>query len=471
MRSHKIVRRDVSDQEQEQPSGARRALLTGGAVGLAAMAGATFGRVQPASAATVTVTEITPTGDNTGVGDTKAIVTAINALSDGGVVYLGPGEFYITFVTGYSNSTYDAVIYVPAQTSSGTAGGQGVSIQGSGSATVVNMLGGHTGFYCHRTSGYGAEYGLPAQNTTVFLRDFVVDGRNAAANAIGVDIGDGWGYDLDLTIVNFQAAGSIPLNIINRVFWTEKGRFRAQLMNNSVAAVLDTAIPSSDHSHEYNFYDFNIFCNEDQQGVVVQNGINNGGCILWLHGDMSLTSSSSGTPTNNVAALTITGNDGAGDNSRLYFSEIVMKVEGNSGIATGNTYPYGIFFGASGNAIKQCHGIITHSLTNSNLNSGEFSFRGEICDPGLSLTYTGTPGSGQTSISPPSVPPSGTAQQNYGPDQMVYVTGGTVSDITVNTVSTGQTSGGFFIPAGGIIKLTYSTTPSWTWVPAAYSAY
>ena len=114
-----------------------------------------------------------------------------------------------------------------------------------------------------------------------------------------MDIGDGWGYDLNLTIVNFDASGSIGLNIINRVSWTEKGRFRAQLMNNSTAAVLDTT-GGGDHSHEYNFFDFNIFCNEDQQGVVVDHGLNNGG-HCQLHGGMSLTSSGSGTPRDNVA--------------------------------------------------------------------------------------------------------------------------------------------------------------------------
>jgi hypothetical protein len=475
VRIRKTVGRNFQNQAQEQPNRARRAVLTGGAVGLAAVAGTTLGTAQPASAGTTGLTEITPSADTTGVMDTKAIVNAINALPNGGVVYLGPGDFYISFVTNFSSSAFNAIIDVPAQTSTGTGGGKGVSIQGSGSATVVHVVdttnSGYIGFHCHRTSGYGAQFGLPAQGTTSFLRDFVVDGTSAGTNATGVDIGDGWGYDLNLTIVNFEASGSIGLNIINRVSWTEKGRFRAQLMNNATAAVLDTT-GGGDHSHEYNFYDFDIFCNEDQQGVVVNHGLNNGGCTLWLHGNMSLTSSSSGTPTNNVAALTLTGTDGSGDYSRFYFSEIVMKVEGNPGNGTGNTYPYGIYLGSSNNAIQQCHGIITHSLTGSNLNNGEFSFRGQISgDSNLSLAYTGAPGSGQTSTSPPPVPASTTAQQNYGPDQMVYVKGGTVSAITVNKVSTGQTSGAFLIPAGGIITLTYSVKPSWTWVPAAYTAY
>src|SRR5262249_43234883 len=163
VRTRKIANRHTSDPEQEQPSRARRTLLTGGAVGLAAVAGTTFGRVQPASAGTANIIEVTPTvpADPTGVADTKAIVNAIKTRvtsGTGGVIYLAPGVFYITFVTNFSSN--GAAISVPAQTSPDTTGGQGVSIQGSGSATVVKLVGGYTGsaFYCHRTDGYGQQF-------------------------------------------------------------------------------------------------------------------------------------------------------------------------------------------------------------------------------------------------------------------------------------------------------------------------
>ena len=451
MRTRNTAKRTAPQEGEPQPDRSRRAVLTGGAVGLAAVAGAAFVDAAPASAATAP-TWLAPSGDTSGATDTRNIQ---NALDAGGLVGLGQGDFYVAG---------DPAITVPAQSPV-------CSIVGLKAATNVHLVGSGTAFFVHRTSGYGAQFGLPAQQTTVYLRDFVVDGTHVTGGAgIGVDIGDGWGYDLDLTIVNFSTPGSIALNIVNRVFWTEKGRFRAQLMNNATAAVLDTAVPAKDHSHEYNFYDFNIFCNEDQQGVVVANGVNNGGCVLWLHGNMSLTSSTGGTPTGNVAALTVTGDDGSGDGSGFLASEIVMKVEGNRGIGQGTTYPYGILFGSGENSIKDCHGLIAHSLSTSNLNGGEFSFRGRISgDAGLALIYPGAPGSGQTSSSPPAVPASGTALQNYGPDQTVYVSGGTVSGIAVNTVPTGKTSGTFFVPAGGVITLTYTAAPSWTWVPAAYS--
>jgi hypothetical protein len=453
------VNTQKNPEKANRPDRARRAVLTGGAVGLAAVAGAAFGGDQPASAQTSEPIWVAPTGDTSGATDTKNINSVLSGTG-GGILGLLPGDFYITGVT------------VPAQTSSGSSGGQGWSILGCKSATTVYIVGnGSTGFYVHRTSNYGAQYGLPAQQTTVFLRDFVVDGSLATGSAVGVDIGDGWGYDLDLVIVNFTTVGSIGLNIVSRLFWTEKGRFRAQLMNNATAAVLSSVTTNGDVSHEYNFYDFNIFCNEDQQGVVAQNSVNNGGCTLWLHGNMTSTMSSSGTPTSNVAALTI-GNGSDTDTSAFYASEIVMKVEGNPASGSENTLPYAIYFGNSSNAIQQCHGIITHSLTDSVLHSGEFSFRGLINgDSGLSVAFPGAPGSGQTSTTQPEVPASEAVQQNYGPDMMVYVTGGTVSKINVSSEPTGQTSGGFFIPAGGSITLTYSVVPSWTWVPAARTQY
>jgi hypothetical protein len=449
-------------------------VLTGGAVGLAAVAGTSLVRTPAADAATTNITQITPTGDATGVNDTTAIMTAIAALTDGGTIYLGPGEFYITYVPGVSTLSPYA-ISLPVQTSAGASGGMGVNIQGCGSATVVYVVGNYTGFFVHRSAQYGQQYGKPGQQTAVFLRDFVVDGTNAGASSVGVDIGDGWGYDLNLVIVNFTGASAIGLYIINRLMFTEKGRFRAHLMNNTTAAKLSVDnTATSDVSHEYNIYDFYIFGNENQQGVVTDNGSSNGGCVLWLHGNMSNTASTNGTPTGGVAALTITGSDGNGNYTQFYSSEIVMKIEGNPGVSPGNTPPYAIYLGSSSNAIQQCHGIITHSLTTSVLNNGEFSFRGLIPgDSGLSVIYTGSPGSGETSSSQPTLPATNTAQQNYGPDTMVYVNGGTVTGVSLSGVATNQTSGGFFLPAGGYITVKYTGTPAptWTWVPASRSSF
>mgnify|MGYP001404285004 CR=1 FL=1 len=68
------------------------------------------------------------------------------------------------------------------------------------------------------------------------------------------------------------------------------------------------------------------------------------------------------------------------------------------------------------------------------------------------------------SITPPSIPASGTpVTNNKGYPVRVFVTGGTVSNIAINGTNTGLTSGGFLLGPGDTITLTYSAAPSWTW--------
>ena len=97
-----------------------------------------------------------------------------------------------------------------------------------------------------------------------------------------------------------------------------------------------------------------------------------------------------------------------------------------------------------------------------------------------SLTYDNVQGnlvaSDVSAVSTPSVPASGTAQQNTNPYAVkVYVTGGALTEIqiTINgtayTVYSNSTASavyeGFTLPAGASITLTYSTAPTWSWVP------
>lgn len=68
-------------------------------------------------------------------------------------------------------------------------------------------------------------------------------------------------------------------------------------------------------------------------------------------------------------------------------------------------------------------------------------------------------------ITAPDLPASGTAVVNsYFVDMMVYISGGTVTEIAVNGVSTGLTAGSIYLPVGSSLTLTYSAAPTWTWV-------
>ena len=80
------------------------------------------------------------------------------------------------------------------------------------------------------------------------------------------------------------------------------------------------------------------------------------------------------------------------------------------------------------------------------------------------------------SPSTPSVPASGTAQANSNPYAVkVYVQGGAITEIQITigsntyTVYSNSTASavyeGFTLPAGASITLTYSTAPTWSWVP------
>jgi hypothetical protein len=74
-------------------------------------------------------------------------------------------------------------------------------------------------------------------------------------------------------------------------------------------------------------------------------------------------------------------------------------------------------------------------------------------------------------VTTPAVPASTVAQFNpNGFPVSVTVTGGTVTGISVNGTTTGQTSGTVVVPAAGTITLTYSAAPTWTWLPYGAAA-
>jgi len=68
------------------------------------------------------------------------------------------------------------------------------------------------------------------------------------------------------------------------------------------------------------------------------------------------------------------------------------------------------------------------------------------------------------SVTAPSVPATTVAYKNaFGRDAWVTVTGGTVTGIAIDGVSTGLTSGQFVVPNNRTITLTYSSAPTWAW--------
>lgn len=73
-------------------------------------------------------------------------------------------------------------------------------------------------------------------------------------------------------------------------------------------------------------------------------------------------------------------------------------------------------------------------------------------------------------VSAPSVPASATPVANPAPIPVtVVITGGTMTDVSINGSSVGTGAGTYTLPQGAKITLTYTVAPTWTWT--ATSAY
>lgn len=60
--------------------------------------------------------------------------------------------------------------------------------------------------------------------------------------------------------------------------------------------------------------------------------------------------------------------------------------------------------------------------------------------------------------------PNYTKSNDFDRPVIIYIRGGTVSQITVNSQDTGLTSGTFRLMPGEVIKVVWSVAPSWTWL-------
>ena len=68
-------------------------------------------------------------------------------------------------------------------------------------------------------------------------------------------------------------------------------------------------------------------------------------------------------------------------------------------------------------------------------------------------------------LTAPAVPATTVAITNpFLTDCVVYISGGTVTQITIGGVNTGLTSGTFIVEAQKTIAITYSVVPTWVWV-------
>ncbi|HEY1918553.1 MAG TPA: glycosyl hydrolase family 28-related protein [Streptosporangiaceae bacterium] len=353
--------------------------LLAGAGGVALGSAATSG--SPALAATVATPDwinvVSYGADPTGATDsTAAIKKAIAALpAAGGLIYLPAGKYKVSSVLTCTK--------VPAY------------FVGDGFwATVVEFTGTGDCFRVYDSTTYGDRTRFAGG-----FRGLTIDGSKAKGKATGLHVGDLLQYELDLTVQNFSAAGSIGVHLDNNYYWTEQlfGRIYAQYCNSHV--VFDwTSATASTSSGSFERCELDVYINQDSadfDGVVLQNGayISNGS--LRLRGNFG---SSSSTVTS--AALRLTGQqDVNGYNcvSGITAGLLDIGVECGAGAHT----PQTIAFGSAANSIYDCYGALnfgaagnTFAPSNNDGNIGSFQgmVSGDSTLPGQWATYnTGLP--------------------------------------------------------------------------------
>lgn len=82
-------------------------------------------------------------------------------------------------------------------------------------------------------------------------------------------------------------------------------------------------------------------------------------------------------------------------------------------------------------------------------------------------TVLTAPINGSAAVASPSVPASTVAQSNPNPFTVqVVISGGTMTNVSVNGTTAGTGAGTYLVPAFGSITMTYTVAPTWAWTNA-----
>jgi hypothetical protein len=330
----------------DRPSTARRTLLTGGAIGLAAIAGSTLGRTPPALA-----TGSNPTPDWINVTNYATIGAAISAIpSGGGVLYFPAGTYTIAGTMNLVMSSSQGPIYVVGD------GRDATILKFTGSGACIHM-------YNSDFPTGGGFPGISAWGGGVL--GLTIDGTGNTNAAYGLHVADGEEYQLDLKIQNFAVSGSIGLYLYNTVLWIGRMRAKVQLLNCDTAVMFDVAASSSGGTNfGYSEWDFDIFAytssltgtvGNAQNGVVINDGAHPYNSVLQIKGEWELgNSGSTSAPVGTFLTVTGDGPD-SGPPSQITNCELNIWTELNG---TGGGAPQTISLGSSSNKIKGCHGFL-----------------------------------------------------------------------------------------------------------------
>lgn len=406
----------------DRPSTARRTLLTGGIAGLAAVAGTTFGRAQPASAATTPPSWITPTGNKSGGPDTQNIN---DALASTGIALLAPGTFY--------------VVESPVGSGPAISLQYGQALRGCND-TVLMYLGNAQCVYAHSQAQATGPADLQVYPQNIMgpeVSGLTIDGSLAGEYAVGLDVGDGDdGFIWRVRTAHFNQANQYGMLILNRYDYTEKWRIYTQHFDcqNPVVIGADLGLPKpplnpASTSFMYNDFEFHInaLTGVGNGGTipVTQNGVAIGGVIqtaqggvtyghanlanarLCIRGNWQNPGLTAGNLTQNPSFALSLGVTGDSSHPAIARCLLDIAVE-TDGSGSGANLPTTILFNDTGSVITNCTGrlVFNDGWTSTNLggssnpgvsgNPGLFSFAGPIVgDPylsGISNTGFATPG-------------------------------------------------------------------------------
>lgn len=363
-------------------SATRRSMLAKTATGLLTVAGAAVigsdaTRSPHAAAIVKTPGWINVVGygaDPTGTRDsTAAIQDAIDALpATGGVVYLPGGVYRVS-------STLTCTT-VPAYFLGDGAWATTLEFTGSGDCLRI---------YDPTTYGSRTRYAGGCCGVTI-------DGASAGAESTGLHAGDLLQYELDLTVQNFSAAGSIGVHLDNAYYWTEQlhGSIYAQRCASHVVFDCSGGLTSSSGSFER--CELDVYVDQGDasfDGVVFRNGAFTGNGSLRIRGNFG-----SETSAVRSAVLRLTGSTPEGrqypTHSGIVFGLLDIGVE----CSPGAPYkPQTIAFGSAVNTISNCYGalnfgiISTTNFSASNNAGNVIGFQGPVTGdsmlPGPWITY------------------------------------------------------------------------------------
>lgn len=244
-------------------------------------------------------------------------------------------------------------------------------VKGCGVSTVFAPANSAAKIYFHNSNS-----GINSSNYYQFqggrLEDFLVDGTNAGANAVGVSIGDAWGIGMSRVVIqNFTGTSAIGLNVQNDYTWTEKARIQATLKNCTKLGVLGVTSGASS-SMEYSFFDFDVYAAASQSGITIQNG-----AYLTGSGLFRMVGNFAGNGSG--PALTITGTGGLGSTNAKIGAG--CQVQLNLETAATSSPPQTINFGSSSNGLLNCFGSLIfggNAWTASNAVAANIIFGGII---------------------------------------------------------------------------------------------